>query len=147
MSRWQFDTPLLLLKLVMPVEHGLSQHYIIGGCRTSSMNYVKNSIPFLGMWKLHPQGFTEKLALVPSKFARASMGINGKSRTSLHCQKVREILDMDELTWIPCQENWLQQQTNVHAHGNLLSKTAQKHSIRAAAAAQGIWHFHWTLHH
>ena len=79
MSCWQFDTPLLLLKIVMPVDHGLFQYYIVGGCRTSSMNYVKNSIPFLGMWELQSQGFTEKLALVASKFARASMGINGKS--------------------------------------------------------------------
>ena len=48
MHIWQLDTPLLFPKIVMPVDHGLSQHYIYSwGGKTSSMNYMKNSIPFL----------------------------------------------------------------------------------------------------
>ena len=76
-------------------------HYMPRGGRTSSKNNMKYYISFLGMQ------FTENKQ-VNALSIQVCQGINAdqclehfcaKDRTSLHCQKVREILDMGELTY------------------------------------------------
>ena len=98
-----------------------------------------------------------KYAVIAPKFAGGSMGDQclehfcSESRTSLQCQKVREIPEYGGVH-LTCRENCMlpiaaanQSAYFSFSTANYSQKLHKKHSIRAVA--HGIRRFHWALHH